>query len=113
MDLLECPYGRRSGRTTWMMEHLVQAIKDGQPYAVVLAKDWLHLNALKQAFFHALDRHGLTEELVPRAERKWRYVVNECVVWFTTKQYFYDAWSRGRDTRCFGVFEDHYTAGEY
>jgi len=107
MELDECPYGRQSGRTAWMLTHLVNAVLEGQPHSVVLSITNLHRKFLMTMFARMCHRNGIPARL----GRNNCYDVEGSNVTFLTLSEFTEAYARS-GYRNAGIFEDHFTAGE-
>lgn len=105
--------GRRSGRTTWMMIQLIQAVKDGQPRCKVVAAADTHRQMLKRVFWEYAIK---TFDEVQERQQNVFTIDGEQTVEFdvvrgglpVTKTWVDEAFPGYNG----GVFVDHYTDGE-
>ena len=106
---MKCPPAKRNaGRTTWMVNQLIDAIKQGQPQSVVVGHNWDFVtHHLRDMVLDKMRENGLEIELLDWRRR--RMVVEGCTVHFTTSNEL-ERFMCGR--RGVGVFEDHYACGE-
>ena len=103
----DCPTGRGSGRTQWMIDQLCDAIADGQPKARV----WGHtmdfaLNGLRPRIIDGLKARGVRITSVYRN----RIVADGSLIVFASIGPISAMEVLG--TRGFGEFVDHFAEGE-
>ena len=103
-----CPTGRKSGRTVWMIEQLIDAILCGQPRSVVVGADQQHVGNLVKLCVGILSTRRITYE---RESPTVLRVCEDSVVTFLTLPEFGERESRNEFVGG-GVFIDHLAAGE-
>ena len=65
-DAPPCPVGSRSGRTQWMIDRLVDAVREGQPACVVVGHSWEFVEGqLRQRVCDSLQAAGMVVTTQP------------------------------------------------
>lgn len=102
-----CPYeGRGTGRTSWMIQHLINSVMEGQPKCVVVAANSIHRNKL----FSKIRCMLVSRKVVPLIMSTGRITADGCVIDFATVGTI-EAHRIGR--RGYGEFWDHFAWDEF
>jgi hypothetical protein len=96
------PHGRRSGRTQWMINGIIEEIRAGAPLIVVIGKDWKQLLSLQQRVMNQITQVWQVTYLRP-----YCFDVDGTMIEFTNMPF-------AEAERVFrgSIFEDHLAAGE-
>ena len=107
-----CPIGMRSGRTTWMIDRLVDSINIGQPRMIVVGKNRAHCQELHRMIFDRLRQEGFA--VLARSSMLLISTEGECdkqeIRFFTADEMESGECLRG--LRGWAEFWDHFADGE-
>lgn len=106
VSMIECPTGRRSGRTTWLLNMLLTDIKEGTPQAIVVAKNPIRL----QDIFLKMAQRAYLD--VVKYEKGRIMIGEDQVIYFFRPTYFEVYKTMGLNNKWESVYIDHYAIGE-
>ena len=110
---MEYPYPhteRRSGRTTFMIKLLISSVLDGQPHSIVVGADYRQCTNL---YLEILNRLMLRDISIDHYIHPTKIIAGGSEILFFTKAEFEGDRCRGMNLSKYGIFEDHWAAGEY